>query len=185
MYKTESKKQSKINVLDLDIGELEKIDESCFKWTIDSTDRNFGDQTHTDYHFLYWGDIVKKYWFKSPLEIVKALGFLLSNLRLIIFYGIPLTIRSQPSKLIPYLVPMILVLCISMLQVYVIIFFCKIAYGYYIADSLLYFISYMLIALLSIKIISLIYSIIERYAILWLFRLYIFSFMYQIEVFFC
>lgn len=74
LYKTEAKKQSKINGLNFDIGELEKIDESCFKWTIDSTDKSSGDNTHTDYHFLYWGDIVRKYWFKSPFEIVRAIS---------------------------------------------------------------------------------------------------------------
>lgn len=171
LYKSESNKQSKINGLDFDIGELEKIDDSCFKWSIDSTDKSSGDQTHTDYHFLYWGDIVKKYWFKSTYEILWALCFLLSNIISVIIVAKEVYCK-QKRMIVPYIGPILMIiLSFSILPIF---WFITLKILPVNSEFVWIFIASILVFMISsivIKILLLQYS---KYNLLWLFRLYVF-----------
>lgn len=162
LYKRNSKKQNKINNLNIQLSKTKKVDENIFSCKITTTEN-----TNTNYNFLSWNDIVKENWAEGFLSnLLDTLYFIKMYLLSGIFVRFT---KESKEQLIAGLYPLFyLLITLGALS-----FFSYKSYQF----TLNYIPSYIaictsfLIFFLGIKLIDVIAN---KIAVFWLSRIYAF-----------
>lgn len=107
LYSEEAARQSKVNGMALEISARERAEgDYAERWRIRAETE--AGTTETEYSFLVWDDLVRRYWDDAPRFIFKEL---LHTLRVFLFSGLIFRYaRISPMQLIAGLYPLIYIL---------------------------------------------------------------------------
>ena len=67
LYREESQKQSTHNSARIGVGARAKLNEIVSAWSVDADWS--GQQTHTDYQFMHWDDLVRANWQRNTMQL--------------------------------------------------------------------------------------------------------------------
>ena len=70
LYDRESKKQSNISGYEINVGSRNKVSKTQDRWRLSYICES-GEKAETEYNFLKWDDIVRKFWIRDNLTILK------------------------------------------------------------------------------------------------------------------
>jgi hypothetical protein len=162
MYKEQSKKQSKINNLSIDISPRHKIHNHIYQWNLESKYHN--NNVHTTYNFLSWDDIIRKEWSSGILNYYKDLIFCIFTY---IFNGLVFKFaKSSPKQMLAAFYPVVYLLGGLYSSIYSGIHFYEYISGFWGA----------LTGILSAVMILLVLERIGNHiGVFWLLRIYAFS----------
>lgn len=103
LYREEAARQAKVNGMKIDVSEREKAEgDFAERWWVNAeTD---GECTRTEYTFLVWDDLVRRYWDDTPRFIFTEM---LHTVRVFLFSGLIFRYaRMSPMQLIAGLYPL-------------------------------------------------------------------------------
>ena len=73
LYRSEAEKQGRVNGMTLDVSARKRLSPTANGWQVKASVD--GQEVETDYEFLRWDDIVRKYWPRNELHILRELVF--------------------------------------------------------------------------------------------------------------
>jgi hypothetical protein len=162
LYKRNSKKQNKINNLNVQLSKTKKVDENIFSCEITTNDN-----TNTNYNFLLWNDIVKENWtegfFSNFLDTVYSV-------KMYLFSGILLKFAKESKvQLIAGLYPLLYLMITFSIITFISYEIYQFTFSY--VPNYIAVLTGIVVFFLGIKIIDIFAN---KTAVFWLSRIYAF-----------
>jgi hypothetical protein len=162
MYKEQSKKQSKINNLSIDISPRLKIHNHIYQWNLES--KYYDKNVHTTYNFLSWDDIIRKEWSYGIISYYKDLVFCIIAY---IFNGLVFKFaKSSPKQMLAAFYPVVYLLISLYISLYS---------GIYLFQNLGEVLGAVIGSVCSVMILLILERIGNHIGVFWLLRIYAFS----------
>ncbi len=166
LYRKEASKQPMPHGGTIRVSERTRITNHIQKWDVTLRDKE--GETHTQYHFMEWDDLIRNTWRQSPLQVFTDMGYYIKRYILTgLFFKY---LRIIPKQTLGFLYPFLYFVISLLLGTFIALFFFKTT-----ASLLNEPIALILSVLLAAGILRIIWYLGNTYAAFWLLRIFVFS----------
>ena len=166
LYKKESKKQTTLNGLTIEVSSRKRISPHIDSWKI--TAKNEDKTIETMYLFLGYDDIIRKRWKRSVFELIKDMWFYVVTY---FFTGTLFRlIQASPAQAIPLIYP-VLYLVVSL----VFVVWLLLIGASFLSAFIPFVVALMVLVYPLYKLLEIFLDFGEKITVFWLLRIYLFS----------